>query len=115
MTSETRPSSVKAALTADRPTPQSRKRHRAPVENASYSAFCARIIRATGRRIAGGDVECLPELINLTAELDQALAAAVTGLRAYGYSWAEIAARLGTTRQAAQQRWSTTRSSSQSA
>jgi hypothetical protein len=30
---------------------------------------------------------------------------AVDGLRGLGYSWAGIAARLGTTRQAAQQRW----------
>lgn len=30
---------------------------------------------------------------------------AVTGLRAAGYSWAGIAARLGVPRQAAQQRW----------
>ncbi len=30
---------------------------------------------------------------------------AVTGLRAFGYSWAEIGSRLGITRQAAQQRW----------
>ena len=29
----------------------------------------------------------------------------VAGLRAAGYSWAEIAARLGITRQAVQQRW----------
>ena len=33
---------------------------------------------------------------------------AVTGLRKAGYSWAEIAARLGVTRQAAHQRWATT-------
>jgi hypothetical protein len=30
---------------------------------------------------------------------------AVKGLRGYGYSWAEIGARLGIARQAAQQRW----------
>jgi len=30
---------------------------------------------------------------------------AVKGLRARGYSWAEIGSRLGITRQAAQQRW----------
>jgi biotin operon repressor len=30
---------------------------------------------------------------------------AVKGLRGYGYSWAEIGARLGITRQAVQQRW----------
>jgi predicted transcriptional regulator len=29
----------------------------------------------------------------------------VIGLRRAGYSWAEIAARLGVTRQAAQQHW----------
>ena len=30
---------------------------------------------------------------------------AITGLRQYGYSWADIALRLGITRQGAQQRW----------
>jgi len=38
-------------------------------------------------------------------DLDIATQVAVTGLRAFGYSWGEIASRLGTTRQAAQQRW----------
>jgi hypothetical protein len=33
------------------------------------------------------------------------MAEAVTGLRAHGYSWAEIGARLGISHQAAQQRW----------
>ena len=75
------------------------------MENDSYLAFCARIIRAAGRRISAGDVEALPDLIKLQADLDQALAAAVSGLREFGYSWGEIASRLGTTRQAVQQRW----------
>ena len=39
------------------------------------------------------------------AEIDTAIGQAVTGLRATGYSWAEIGLRLGVTRQAAQQRW----------
>ena len=34
-----------------------------------------------------------------------ATADAVQGLRAFGYSWADIAARLGVSRQAAQMRW----------
>ena len=38
-------------------------------------------------------------------EIDAAIGGAVTGLRDYGYSWAEIGSRLGVTRQAAQQRW----------
>ena len=37
--------------------------------------------------------------------IDQALTVAVNGLRGHGYSWAEIAARLGITRQAGHQRW----------
>ena len=41
----------------------------------------------------------------LADEIDAARAEAVKGLRAYGYSWAEIGSRLGITRQAAQQRW----------
>jgi len=41
----------------------------------------------------------------LSAEIDTAIAQAVTGLRGSGYSWAEIGSRLGITRQAAQQRW----------
>ena len=44
-------------------------------------------------------------MTGLATELDKAISQAVTGLRAAGYSWAEIAARLGVTRQAAQQRW----------
>jgi hypothetical protein len=76
------------------------------VENTDYTAFTRRIIRAAGRRIADGDVEGLPDLLTLTHELNTAIDTAVTGLRHHGYSWTEIATRLGITRQAAQQRWS---------
>jgi hypothetical protein len=44
-------------------------------------------------------------MANLSDEIGTAMAQAVKGLRAYGYPWAEIASRLGITRQAAQQRW----------
>ena len=44
-------------------------------------------------------------MTELATELDEAITQAVTGLRNAGYSWAEIAVRLGVTRQAAQQRW----------
>ena len=66
------------------------KRARRLVENDDYAAFARRILRAYARRVADGDVEAL---------------IAMTGLHASGYSWAEIGARLGITRQAAQQRW----------
>lgn len=78
------------------------------VENPDYAAFVRRVINALGRRVADGDVEALPELLNLATCLEQATAHAVNGLRAYGYSWAEIANRAGITRQAAHQRWATT-------
>jgi len=62
-------------------------------------------MRAHARRVAAGDVDALADMTGLAAELDEAVTQAVTGLRNIGYSWAEIAVRLGVTRQAAQQRW----------
>ncbi len=92
-----RRSSVKAGLTPNR--------RRRPVENDEYARFLQRVMRAYARRVAGGDVDALADMAALATELDEAIAQAVTGLRKTGYSWAEIAARLGVSRQAAQQRW----------
>ncbi len=80
-------------------------RRRPVVENDEYAAFTRRVIRAYARRVAAGDVEALTDMVVLVADLDTAIADAVMGLRAHGYSWTEIATRLGITRQAAQQRW----------
>ncbi|MFG2110166.1 hypothetical protein [Micromonospora chersina] len=80
-------------------------RRREVVENDQFAAFARRIIRAHGRRVATGDVEALRDLVALSTNLDQAIGEAVIGLRAFGYSWAEIGQRLGISRQAAQQRW----------
>ncbi len=93
---------IQPAGTNSRP---SRPRHRDVVENDEYAAFARRIVRAYARRVATGDVEALTDMVALSSVLDDAIADAVTGLRAHGYSWAEIAARLGISRQAAQQRW----------
>jgi hypothetical protein len=83
----------------------SAKPRRRFVETDDYAAFIRRAIRAHGRRVADGDVEALPGLIALSTELEQAITNAVTGLRHHDYSWTEIAARIGVTRQAARQRW----------
>jgi hypothetical protein len=91
------PTSVKPRLTPNR--------RRDVVENDAYAAFTQRVIRAYARRVATGDVEALTDLVGLSQQLDAAILQAVTGLRGYGYSWAEIASRLGITRQAAHQRW----------
>ncbi|MEU0156903.1 hypothetical protein [Micromonospora fulviviridis] len=92
---------VKASLTH---TPNPRKR-REVVENDEFAAFARRIIRAHGRRVASGDVEALRGLVALSSAIDDAIGDAVIGLRQFGYSWAEIGARLGISKQAAQQRW----------
>ena len=81
------------------------KRARRLVENGDYAAFARRILRAYARRVADGDIDALIVMIGLAAEIDAAIGQAVMGLRAVGYSWAEIGGRLGITRQAAQQRW----------
>jgi len=91
-----------------RPTRRAGGGRRPPVvENDDFAAFARRVIRSHGRRVAGGDVDGLAALLGLAVEIDAATDDAVTGLRAAGYSWAEIADRLGVTRQAAQQRWGT--------
>ena len=92
-----RPGTVKAKVTPNRP--------RRQVENDEYGAFARRVLRAYSRRVGDGDVEALVLQVGLAEEIDAAMAEAVKGLRARGYSWAEIGARLGISRQAAQQRW----------
>ena len=92
-----KPDAVKAGLTPKRP--------RRQVENDEYSGFVQRILRAYARRVGDGDVDALALVLCLAEEIDTAIAEAVKGLRAFGYSWAEIGSRLGITRQAAHQRW----------
>jgi hypothetical protein len=89
--------------TVNRPlTPKRRSR---VVENDEYAAFLRRVIAAYSRRVAAGDIEAITDMAALVGYLDQAIRDAITGLRGYGYSWADIALRLGITRQGAQQRW----------
>jgi hypothetical protein len=89
---------VNAALTVSR-------RTRRVVENDEYAAFARRIIRAHGRRVAAGDPDALVALLALAQEVSDATGEAVRGLRATGFSWEDIATRLGVSRQAVQQRW----------
>lgn len=70
----------------------------------------ARMIRAVGKRVGDMDVDGLPLLVMLADEADRQLAAAARQLHdECGYSWAEIGARMGITRQAAQQRFASMR------
>ena len=78
------------------------------VENDEYVAFLRRVIRAYSRRVGCGDIEAITEMVRLAADLEDATCAAIARLRQFGYSWADIALRLGITRQGAQQRWGDT-------
>jgi hypothetical protein len=80
-------------------------RNKRVVENDEYTAFLRRALRALARRVCGGDIDAITDMAQLSGELDNAIRAAVNGLRDRGYSWAEIGLRLGVTRQAAQQRF----------
>jgi DNA-directed RNA polymerase specialized sigma24 family protein len=90
-------SAVKRALTP--------RRRRGVTENDQYAAFARRVLRAWAHRVAAGDIDAIADMAAAAGELDDAMRQAVAGLRGRGYSWAEIAVRLGVTRQAAQQRW----------
>jgi hypothetical protein len=81
------------------------KRRYRIVENDEYAAFLRRVIRAYSRRVAAGDIEAITIMANLEDDLEDATRNAIAGLREFGYSWADIAMRLGITRQGAQQRW----------
>ena len=81
------------------------KRRTRVVENDEYAAFLRRVIAAYSRRVAAGDIEAITSMAALADDLDHAIRQAITGLRTQGYSWADIATRLGITRQGAQQRW----------
>ncbi len=103
------PSHVKTTLTPERPhsgrPARTTRARRRVVENDDYAAFTRRVLAAHARRIATGDIEELSSLTALAGDIDTALRTAVIGLRAAGYSWADLAAHLGVTRQAAQQRF----------
>ena len=85
--------------------PLTPKRRTRVVENDEYAAFIRRVIRAYSRRVADGDIEAITTMAALAGDFETAIRQAITGLRAFGYTWADIALRLGITRQGAQQRW----------
>jgi hypothetical protein len=86
---------------------KSAPRVRRVVETAEYGQMVRRMVAAYARRVSDGpgDVEALTGLAELAADVDAAMADAVAALKASGHSWAEVARVLGTSRQAAQQRY----------
>jgi hypothetical protein len=104
MTYATRPDACASCVKK----PLTLKRRYRVVENDEYAAFLRRAIRAYSRRVASGDIEAITTMAALADELEDATRQAITGLRGFGYSWADVAMRLGITRQGAQQRWGET-------
>ena len=82
-----------------------RKRQPRRIEASEFAGFARRIVRAFGRRVAAGDVEALGDLVAIREAIDQALIVAVTGLRHQGYSYGQMAGRLGCTRQNVWAQW----------
>lgn len=75
-------------------------------ETTEYAAMMARMMRSYGKRIANGDPSDLADAVKLQRQLDGIIRDAVTAMRAEsGFSWQQLADELGTTRQAAQQRY----------
>lgn len=76
------------------------------IGNDEYRKFVQRIHKAYARRIQDGDVEALAEMVDAHRELGELVREAGTFLHdQHGYSYTEIAKRLGGTRQAARQRF----------
>lgn len=74
-------------------------------DHSRFRAMLGRMLRAYSRRVAASSVEDLGEMVQLRAELEDCIQQAVRGLRGLDVSWADIAAPLGVTKQAAQQRY----------
>jgi hypothetical protein len=74
------------------------------IENDDYAKAAVRLIRSMGKR-ASADLEALEWLAGAVDYARDALAMAVDGCRARGYSDGEIGAALGITRQAVWKRF----------
>lgn len=70
------------------------------VENESYAAFCMRVAKSLGDRVGAGDCHELHYIRTLREVVEEAEGRAVLGLLGQGYSYAEIGAGLGISRQA---------------
>lgn len=75
------------------------------IETPAFAAMLRRMLRAYGRRVADADDVDLAEMVEMRAQLEEVIAAAVAGQIARGSSWSEIARGLGTTKQAAHKRY----------
>lgn len=83
------------------------------IETPEYAAMLKRMIRAYAVRVADADYVDLADMLEVKAELDEAIRAAVRE-QASRTSWATVAQGLGVTREAAFQRYRVTQPQAQS-
>lgn len=76
-----------------------RQRHRSTNE---YAGASIRMAKALGARVASGEVDQITQFARVEEALRLAKWEAIDGLHRFGYSWAEIAAETGQTRQSVQ-------------
>lgn len=77
-----------------------------PIETPEYAQMLRRMIKAYAKRVADADDVDLATMVELRGLFDEAIAAAVRGqVEIHGASWSEVARGLGTTKQAAHQRY----------
>ena len=103
---------AEALIAAKRP----RKRSTKVVENIDYAVMVERQVRALIKRVGDtGDIECLPSVVALRDVLDEACYEIVEKLLTphgplqHKFSWADIGRVMGTTRQAASERFTRTK------
>lgn len=82
-------------------------RHRRYRDAEEVGGMIRRTARALTRRAAVGQLDAVEQLHLLRDVLDAELGNAARAANAHGYSWADIGAVTGTTRQNARQRWAT--------
>ena len=75
-------------------------------ESPALGSAATRMMKALVKRAAEGDTEALEELLSLEAAMSGLVADAGRGLRAKGYSLAEISKVTGTSRAACSKRFS---------
>lgn len=81
------------------------KRRKPRCETDEYAAMLRRLLRGYRRRVEVGDIDMLGDMAAMASDLDDMLHGAVGGCIDRGYSYTDVAARLGITRQAAWQRF----------
>lgn len=76
-------------------------------EAPEIGAMLRRMARAMVRRAAEGDLEAVSVLAEVHTAIGEAIADGARAAHARGYSWTEVGAELGISRQAARQRFAT--------